>query len=102
MDGLLKDPLIYQGVDPALLGRTHQLVLGKHSGRKAVQASYARLGITLDNQLAGELLTGIRHWSTQHKQPPGDYQLLSLYHAALNNTDTPVLPQAQSFLPSCT
>lgn len=99
VDGLLKDPLIYQGVDPALLGRSHQLVLGKHSGRKAVQASYARLGIDLDEQLAGELLTEIRLWSNQHKQPPDDHKLLSLYCTVLN-TGMPALSRAQSSYPS--
>lgn len=36
VDGLLKDPLNYQGIDPAEVGRGHRLVLGKHSGRGAV------------------------------------------------------------------
>lgn len=79
VDGLLKDPLIYQGVDPALLGRSHQMVLGKHSGSRAVQASYARLGIELTAEQARLLLTEIRRRTGLNKQPPQDGELLNLY-----------------------
>ncbi|MDR9467087.1 homocitrate synthase [Marinospirillum sp.] len=79
VDGLLKDPLTYQGVDPALLGRSHQLVLGKHSGSKAVQASFARLGVAITPQQASDLLPSIRQWMSAHKQPLADGQLLTFY-----------------------
>ncbi|MGM0594474.1 MAG: homocitrate synthase, partial [Pseudomonadota bacterium] len=48
VDGLIKDPQNYQGIDPASVGREHVLVLGKHSGSSAVQRCYAQLGIQLD------------------------------------------------------
>lgn len=86
VDGLLKDPLIYQGVDPALLGRSHQLVLGKHSGSHAVQASYARLGIQLSVEQARLLLQEIRRRSGLNKQPPRDTELLSLYQSLSVNS----------------
>ncbi|MEZ5671138.1 MAG: hypothetical protein R3E08_01670 [Thiotrichaceae bacterium] len=34
VDGLLKDPLNYQGVDPQEVGRQHQFILGKHPAHK--------------------------------------------------------------------
>ncbi|WP_114418382.1 homocitrate synthase [Marinospirillum perlucidum] len=83
VDGLLKDPMTYQGVDPALLGRSHQLVLGKHSGTQAVMASFARLGQPLTRQQASQLLPGIRQWISLHKQPMKDTQLLDLYQQVL-------------------
>ena len=49
VDGLLKHPLNYQGVDPAELGRSHRLVLGKHSGTQAVLKVYHDLGIALSS-----------------------------------------------------
>lgn len=79
VDGLLKDPLIYQGIDPALLGRQHQLVLGKHSGSRGVIACYARLGIVLNQEQASQLLLEVRRLSALHKRPPTDAELLSLY-----------------------
>jgi hypothetical protein len=32
VDGLLKDRRTYQALDPAVLGRSHRFVIGKHSG----------------------------------------------------------------------
>lgn len=78
VDGLLKDPLIYQGLDPALLGREHRLVLGKHSGSRAVQASFARLGIELSLADAGLLLPAIRALAVRCKRAPRDEELLAL------------------------
>ena len=43
VDGLLKDPANYQGFDPRLVGRRHRLVLGEHSGPRAVQRVMAEL-----------------------------------------------------------
>lgn len=79
VDGLLKDPLNYQGVDPALLGRSHQLVLGKHSGGHAVRVRYQQLGLELSDADVAVLLPWIRHWMSAHKRPVQDAQLRLFY-----------------------
>lgn len=71
VDGLLKDSNNYQGVDPAVLGRSHQLVLGKHSGTHGVQRAYALLGVHLQQAQAEAILALVRRYSTRRKQPPG-------------------------------
>jgi homocitrate synthase NifV len=71
VDGLLKDSRNYQGVDPADMGRHHQLVLGKHSGTHGVLRAYAALGLHLDHAQAEAILTLVRRFSTSHKQAPG-------------------------------
>jgi homocitrate synthase NifV len=48
VDGLLKSPNLYSPVDPAVYGRTHEFLPGKHSGRKAIAYLAARSGRTLD------------------------------------------------------
>ncbi|SDW24954.1 homocitrate synthase [Thiocapsa roseopersicina] len=71
VDGLLKDPLNYQGIDPAEVGRSHHLVLGKHSGRHAVRRAYADLlCCDLDLDEADRLLPLVRRFATQSKRPP--------------------------------
>ncbi len=71
VDGLLKDPRNYQGIDPAELGRTHRMVLGKHSGRHAVQLAYAeQLATTIDAGEAERLLPLVRRFVTQTKHAP--------------------------------
>ncbi|MFO1424034.1 MAG: homocitrate synthase [Candidatus Competibacteraceae bacterium] len=70
VDGLLKHPLNYQGVDPAELGRGHRLVLGKHSGTHAVRRVYRDLGIVLSDCQADAVLQRIRAFVGQHKRSP--------------------------------
>ena len=70
VDGLLKDPNNYQGVDPALVGRNHQLVLGKHSGSQGVMHAYQQLGIVINRLQAGRLLPLIRQFVSINKRAP--------------------------------
>ncbi|MBK1695278.1 homocitrate synthase [Chromatium weissei] len=71
IDGLLKDPLNYQGVDPADVGRRHRLVLGKHSGTHAVRQVYAeQLRFALDQGQAEQLLPLVRRFVTATKRSP--------------------------------
>jgi homocitrate synthase NifV len=77
VDGLLKDPLNYQGIDPAEVGRRHHLVLGKHSGRHAVRRAYADLlCCDLDLDDADRLLPLVRRFATQSKRPPEAPELM--------------------------
>lgn len=78
VDGLLKDPCNYQGFDPQLVGRRHRIVLGKHSGRRAVQRVMAELGVPLDESLAERLLQRVRAFVADHKRPASDQELLDL------------------------
>ncbi|HEY0635074.1 MAG TPA: homocitrate synthase [Gammaproteobacteria bacterium] len=90
VDGLLKDPRNYQGLDPAEVGRVHRLVLGKHSGAHALQRGYAELGITLSREQATLLLPELRRLVTRTKQIPAPAQLLALYELLprpLQNSD---------------
>ncbi len=79
MDGLLKDRLNYQGVDPADLGRDHRFVLGKHSGSHAIIQAYARMGMQLSRQQAEALLLLVRRHSMEHKRPPAPQDLQRFY-----------------------
>ncbi|PPD29978.1 MAG: homocitrate synthase [Methylomonas sp.] len=81
VDGLLKDPNNYQGIDPALVGRSHQLVLGKHSGSQGVMHAYRQLGIQINRWQAGRLLPMVRQFVSAHKRAP---QSADLNHFLLN------------------
>lgn len=90
VDGLLKNVLNYQGVDPKQLGREHRLVLGKHSGSHAVVRSYRELGIDLSEADAARLLKRIRIHASQTKRPPNDRELWRFYRDAAHG-ERPVL-----------
>ncbi|MBU2720206.1 homocitrate synthase, partial [Acidithiobacillus ferridurans] len=70
VDGLLKNPRNYQSFDPEELGRQHHLVLGKHSGTKAIMRAYAELGSIITESQAQSILRQIRVYVLQHKVSP--------------------------------
>ena len=81
VDGFLKDPQNYQGVDPAVVGRQHQLVLGKHSGSQGVMHAYQQLGIGINRGQAGRLLPVIRQFVNLHKRAPQATDLNQFLHS---------------------
>lgn len=97
VDGLLKHPLNYQGVDPAELGRSHRLVLGKHSGAHAVRKICEELGIVLDQDQANAMLQQIRAFVSRHKRSPEVVELKAFHrnlshrptHPVMSNFDSP-------------
>lgn len=75
VDGFLKNPLNYQGIDPAIVGRQHQLVLGKHSGSKGIIHAYQQIGISVNKIQAGLLLPVVRQFVAEHKRSPQQQEL---------------------------
>ncbi len=78
VDGLLKDPANYQGFDPGLVGRRHRVVLGKHSGARAVQQVMAGLGHELSDTSARTFLQRLRSFVAEKKHSPSAADLLKL------------------------
>ena len=65
--GLLSDVRTYQGLDPALLGRQHKVVIGKHSGFAALRAICAAAGIELDGKAGAAVLARVKSIATLTK-----------------------------------
>jgi len=79
VDGLIKNPLNYQGFDPLEVGREHQMVLGKHSGSRAVLQAYANLGMALSELQASTILLRIRDHAVSTKRSPDGDDLKRFY-----------------------
>ncbi|MBD1390713.1 homocitrate synthase [Neiella sp. HB171785] len=77
--GLLKDPNNYQAFQPEIVGRSHQMVLGKHSGTRAIQAIYQHQGIELSHSQAQQLRGWLRDWAECHKRNPNQLELAAFY-----------------------
>lgn len=89
VDGLLKDQRNYQGFDPLELGRSHRLVLGKHSGTHAVIAACARLGLQPSVDQAARMVEQIRQYVTGTKCEPGQQELRRFFHEACGMEGSP-------------
>ncbi len=83
VDGLLKHRLNYQGIDPALLGREHRIILGKHSGSRAVAEALSQLGVTTQPQEAAKVLSRLRSFVGRFKRAPSETELLMLHAEAV-------------------
>ncbi|MEO1608296.1 MAG: homocitrate synthase [Pseudomonadota bacterium] len=81
VDGLIKDPFNYQGIDPAELGRRHDFVLGKHSGTRGLIHAYAQLGIVLERDAAQRILPRVRCFAEKLKRSPTAGELVSFHQA---------------------
>ena len=90
MDGFAREPAHYQGVDPAELGRSHRLVLGKHSGTRAVVQFY-RDPASLSPRQAGVVLQRIRAFVGQHKRLPESAELETFLPRTQRRSTSPAL-----------
>jgi homocitrate synthase NifV len=84
VDGLIKNPINYQGFDPVEVGREHRVVLGKHSGSRAVRQAYAKLGISVTDLQANDMLVRIRSHAVANKCSP-DGEDLKRFHLEYAN-----------------
>jgi homocitrate synthase NifV len=89
VDGLIKDKRNYQGVDPSIIGREHEFILGKHSGRQAVVDAYRKMGIKLERIQAERLLGEIRAYVVCYKQVPDVGLLWKLYRRLEMSAEQP-------------
>lgn len=80
-DGVLKYPGNYEGYDPAEVGLSRHMVIGKHSGRHGLQDRLSGLGIDLDLLEADSFLARVRNIAQRRKRPLSDHDLLRLYDA---------------------
>jgi homocitrate synthase NifV len=80
-DGVLKYPGNYEGYDPAEVGLSRHMVIGKHSGRHGLQDRLRGLGIDLDLLEADSFLARVRNVAQRRKRPLSDNDLLQLYDA---------------------
>jgi isopropylmalate/homocitrate/citramalate synthase len=60
VDGMLKDPSTYESISPQPLGKSHEFVLGKHSGTGLVDLLLSRNGIATTPELTQRILDRIK------------------------------------------
>ncbi len=79
-DGVIKDPHNYEGFDPAEVGLTRSIVVGKHSGTGGLIERYRCMGIAVDRAAAEPLLVRTRALSCKRKRDLTNGELMAIYH----------------------
>ncbi|SKA24709.1 homocitrate synthase [Consotaella salsifontis] len=82
VDGLLKDRATYEALSPALFGRCHRLVVGKHSGLAGVSHALAEARLPADRAVAERMLSLLRKEAMRTKRAISPDELIRLYCAA--------------------
>jgi homocitrate synthase NifV len=80
VDGVLKDPETYQPFSPAIVGRQHHLVIGKHSGTHALEYALRRLGLEPSREVLSLLLPLVRRKANAVKGSLTPDDLWVLWH----------------------
>ena len=78
-DGVLKNASTYEVFAPEEVGLQRQIVIGKHSGTKALMAKFLEYGIVLSPQEADAFLVRVREASVNMKRALFDKELVYLY-----------------------
>lgn len=84
-DGVIKNPITYEVFSPEEVGLERQIVIGKHSGSKALIAKFKEYGIELKEEEAGAILADVRALSVQLKRALFDKELVRIYKNHINN-----------------
>lgn len=82
VDGVIKNPQNYEGFDPAEVGLSRYLVLGKHSGTSSLLERFKELGIILSREEAACLMEQVREKSQAARRPLKDRELRRLYRVS--------------------
>ena len=79
-DGILKNPMNYEAFSPEAVGLERQMIIGKHSGSKALIHKFQdEFGIELDGETAAQLLERVRSAAVELKRPLFDKELMLIY-----------------------
>ncbi len=82
VDGVLKDPALYEPFPPESVGGRRRVTVGKHSGGAAVRYLLAQSGRRIDDASADALLARVRALSTRLRRGLTEDELVSLAQEA--------------------
>jgi|GEM_PF-584814 homocitrate synthase NifV len=79
VDGILKNPELYEIMKPEEVGLSRYLVIGKHSGTASLMYKFRQMNFSLSQDNATELLKMVRNVAISQKKPVTDLQLELIY-----------------------
>ena len=78
-DGVMKHPETYEVFSPEDVGLERQIVIGKHSGSRAIKMKFVEYGIDLSDEEAADLLKAVRSVTVDLKRTLFDKELMYIY-----------------------
>jgi homocitrate synthase NifV len=81
VDGVIKNPQMYEAFSPEEVGLSRQLVIGKHSGTASIKAKFRQWNTCMSVADAQILLKQVRKLAVKQKKQVDDHALWELYQA---------------------
>ena len=81
VDGVLKEPQLYEPFSPEEVGLSRKLIIGKHSGTASIQAKFRHWNVTLSALDTKKLLKKVRNLAVRKKKSVDDDILWQLYQS---------------------
>jgi homocitrate synthase NifV len=84
-DGVIKHPATYEVFHPEEVGLERQIIIGKHSGSRAIVLKFQEYGIMLSDDEASEMLPMVRSAAVDLKRILFDKELMYIYEDFLRS-----------------
>lgn len=79
VDGVLKNPQLYEAFDPAKLGMQRRIALGKHSGKASIKHKLDQLGLTAGPDEIEQMRLEVSRLGEMTKRNLTDEEFLGIY-----------------------
>lgn len=79
VDGVLKDPQLYEAFDPSTLGLSRRISLGKHSGKASIRHKLEQLGLPATPEVLEKLRLEVGSASESMKRDLTDDEFVRMY-----------------------
>jgi homocitrate synthase NifV len=79
VDGLMKDPELYEPYPPKLVGGRRFLAVGLHSGRNSIRLKCERMNLFYDDELINELWNNVHARSLKLERALTDREFMEIY-----------------------
>ncbi|MBU0684952.1 MAG: homoaconitate hydratase [Thermoplasmatota archaeon] len=82
VDGILKNPSLYEAFDPGMLGITRKIVLGKHSGKASIKHKLDQLGLSASPDAMETMRLEVCRIGETKKRNLTDDEFMAIFQAA--------------------
>ena len=90
VDGVLKNPSLYEAFDPAMLGMTRKIALGKHSGKASIKHKLDQMNLFATPDTAEEIRKEVSRVGEMKKRNLTDDEFLEIYRSVEHRVRIPV------------
>lgn len=85
VDGLYKNPVTYEAYSPNSVGGKTELIIGKHSGAKAIKLKLEQLNLKVSEKLIEQLMEAIKEVCSIHRKSLSDEEFIKLLKEVIRN-----------------